>query len=185
MFFLIAGISNKSQSTYETPWRRAGRIGEEEVTQIIRMAMRDDDRLFTNVEISVEDKRTELDNVIVNKYGVFIIEAKNYSGTLSGDEDDNDWEKMHISGAGNMYCKTVENPIHQVKRHIFILSRYLDYYGAKTWVRGYTILVENNSPVESDYVLSDVNDVDVAVHTPDRERLTPQKIEKISRLLSD
>ena len=51
LFFLIAGISNKSQSTYETPWRRAGRIGEEEVTQIIRMAMRDDDRLFTNVEI--------------------------------------------------------------------------------------------------------------------------------------
>ena len=49
--------------------------GEAAAVKIIRSVMRDDDRLFTGVSIEYDGKKTELGNVIVNKYGVFIIEA--------------------------------------------------------------------------------------------------------------
>lgn len=73
---------------FEAPERKAGRAGEEKAANIIGSILRENDRLFTNVQISYEGKPAELDNVIVNKYGVFIIEVKNYNGTLVGNEDD-------------------------------------------------------------------------------------------------
>lgn len=57
-------------------------------TNLIREVLNEDDRLFTNVNIECDGMSAELDNVIVNSYGVFIIETKNYKGRLYGNEDD-------------------------------------------------------------------------------------------------
>ena len=73
---------------YVSPAYRAGRAGEAEATELIRSVLREDDRLFTGVNVAIDGKRTELDNVIVNPRGVFIIEVKTYSGTLKGSESD-------------------------------------------------------------------------------------------------
>ena len=55
---------------------------------LIREVLNEDDRLFTNVNIECDGMSAELDNVIVNSYGVFIIETKNCKGRLYGNEDD-------------------------------------------------------------------------------------------------
>lgn len=107
---------------FEEPDRRAGRIGEQKAADMICKVLRDDDRLFLNVKISLDDQRTELDNVIVNPHGVFIIEVKNYSGRLEGAETDYEWAKYHTTEVGNIYSKQVKNPIRQVKRQVYILS---------------------------------------------------------------
>lgn len=180
---IAAGHSDYSGSAYETPQRRAGRWGEKTATDIIKTVLRDDDYLYTNIEISFEGKPAELDNVIVNKYGVFIIEVKYYNGTLDGTEDDYEWTKYHITSAGNVYPKSVKNPIKQVKRQIYILAHFLDYYGTKVWVSGYAILIQGNSPVTSDYILSSVEDIDRAIHTPGRQRLNQKTIDSIRKLL--
>ncbi len=167
----------------EAPEKRAGRIGEQRAAKIISSILREDDRLFTNIQVSFENKTAELDNVIVNKYGVFIIEVKNYNGWLIGSEDDYEWTKYHVTDAGNTYSKTVKNPIRQVKRQVHILAKYLDYYGTKVWVEGYAILLHGNSPINSKYVLSSVSEIDRAIHTFGRDRLTKRNIEEISKLL--
>ena len=77
---------------------------------------------------------------------------KNYSGTLAGDADDFEWEKLHMSQGGNIYIKTVKNPIRQVKRQIYILAKYLDYYGVRTWVEGYVYMCDAESPVEDEHI---------------------------------
>ena len=61
--------NNKKPHTYE-PWvieapeKRAGRRGEHIATEIIKGVLREGDYLFTNISVSYDGKRTELDNVV-------------------------------------------------------------------------------------------------------------------------
>lgn len=170
---------------FESPKKRAGRYGEAFATNAIKSVLREDDLLFTNVQISYDGKPAELDNVVINKYGVFIIEVKNYNGKLSGTEDDYEWQKFHTTYSGNTYIKSVKNPIKQVKRQVYILANFLDYYGTRVWVKGFAFLVNQNSPVNNEYILSDTNDIDRAIHTSGRNMLNKATVEAISKLLSD
>ncbi len=162
----------------------AGMIGEEAAVRVIKTVLRADDRLFTNVSIEYDGKKAELDNVIVNRFGVFIIEVKNYKGRLVGGEDDFMWRKYKMTDAGNTYESSVKNPIKQVRRQVYVLAKYLEYYGIRVWVRGYAILLHGNSPVASDCLLRSKADIDRAVHTRDRAVLNADTIGKITKLLS-
>ena len=174
-----------SFSGWFTPeYEIVGKQGEQYAAQLIRSVLREGDRLFTNVQISFDGKPAELDNVVVNKYGVFIIEIKNYKGILVGEEDDYEWKKYKITDAGNTYEKTVKNPIKQVRRQIYVLARYLDYYGFKVWVKGYAILLQGNSPVESEYLLKSRVDIDRVIHTADRKTLSSDTVNAIIYILS-
>ena len=78
-----------------------------------------------------------------------------------------------------------ENPIRQVRRQIYVLARYLDYYGVPVWVRGCAYLLRGGSPVESPYLLADVSAIARAIHTPGRDRLTAATVSAICALLRD
>ncbi len=156
-----------------------------QATEIIKKCLNEEDKLFTNIAVFYDGKETELDNVIVNKYGVFIIEVKNYSGRLVGHEEDFEWTKYHTSESGITYPKTVKNPIKQVKRQIYILARHLEENGAKVWVNGYTLLLNNNSPVKSDYVLKSTKEIYSALHTADKSYLSAALIKKIIKIINN
>ena len=161
----------------------AGMRGEEIAKRVIGTVLREDDILLNNVSIEYDGNPAELDNVIVNKYGVFIIEVKNYSGKIVGSADDFEWLKYKTTDAGNIYEKSVKNPIKQVKRQIHILAKYLDYYGISVWVRGYAILLHDNSPVDSEYILTSIEEIDRKVHTADRRMLNSKTVTSIKSLL--
>ena len=128
---------------------------------------------------------TELDNVVINPKGVFIIEVKNLSGQLEGKENDKEWVKVKTTAAGNTYEKTVKNPIAQVKRQIYILANYLEACGVKVWIEGYVLFVRGTSPVSSIYILDDASEIDGAIHPDKAPVLKRGKMKKIERLLTD
>mgnify|MGYP004500179421 CR=1 FL=1 len=163
--------------------KRAGRQGEKIAVSAIESILTDKDYLFTNVSFSYDNRDAELDCVIVNNYGVFIFEVKNYIGVLYGNEEDFYWEKYKTTDNGNIYEKTVKNPIPQVKREIYLFANYLKRNGVDVWIKGYAILVQENSPIRSDYILCSVDEIDKAVHTKDRTVLSDNTIEKIKRLI--
>lgn len=169
--------------TFESASRRAGRHGEEVAAEMIRQVLREGDFLLTNIEISYDGKRAEIDCIIVNKFGVFIFEVKNYSGQLVGDEDDYEWQKIKITDSGNMYSKQVKNPIRQLKRQIYLLANYLQLHHIRVWVEGYVILLHQNSPVDSEYIISSPSDIDRAVHTKGKNHLYPKETQQIIALL--
>ena len=173
------GNDNKAIEEILHPERRAGKRGEEMATGIIRDELNEEDILLTNVEVVFQDKEAELDNVIINKYGVFIIEVKYYSGELAGDEDDYEWEKYHQSEGGCLYVKDVKNPIRQVRRQTWVLANYLRSQGIDVWVRGYVIMLGNNCPVDSEYVLTSRQEIREALHRPDRRRLSMRDIDAV------
>lgn len=172
-----------SGTMWETGERRYGRRGEQIAADIIRKVLRGDDVLYRNVSISFEGKPTELDTVVVNQYGVFIIEVKNYKGRLYGNEDDFEWQKYKDDGYGNTFEMRVKNPIKQVKRQTYILAQYLNYYGAKVWVEGYALLIHGNSPVKSRYILSSVEEIDAAIHTYPKRPPDHHTIARVKDLL--
>lgn len=169
--------------TFESASKRAGRRGEEIAAEIIRRVLREGDSLLTNIEITYDGRKAEMDCIIVNKFGVFIFEVKNYSGQLIGDEDDYEWQKIKITDGGNMYAKQVKNPIRQLKRQIYLLAHYLQHHRIKVWVEGYVILLHQNSPVDSGHIISSLTDIDRAIHTEGKNHLRPQEVGQIIALL--
>ncbi len=184
LFIFIFLISRLLGPRIESPEKRAGRMGERFATTIIREILRADDALLTNVRISAEGKQTELDNVIINSNGVYIIEVKNWTGELSGDEESYDWIQTKAT-YGGVYQKEVKNPIGQVKREIYILSKLLKENGLDVWIDGYVFFVEMNSPIISEYVLPTQGDINRAIHTPGRRKLNVSDQRLIIDILSE
>lgn len=148
--------------------------------------MNEKDLLFTNVDFSFDDRKAEIDNIIVNPYGIFIIETKNYVGEIEGKEDDYTWVKTKITPAGNIYQKTVLNPIKQVKRQIYLLANYIENFtGIRIWIKGYAYLINNNSPIENEFILQNVQNIDKAIHKKTKPQLNKTQISKIKDLLSE
>ena len=133
---VLVGLSNRDAdgTFFEPPQKRAGRYGEKYAASVIKSVLREGDTLLSNVSIAYDGRPAELDCVVVNKNGVFVIEVKNYVGVLFGKENEYEWKKYKKTAAGNVYEKTVKNPIKQVKRQVYILAKYLEYYGVDVWV---------------------------------------------------
>ena len=140
--------------------------------------------MLTNIKISFEERDAELDNVVINNRGVFIIEVKNYSGILIGDEDDFEWIKNKYTEAGNFYQKSVKNPIKQIKRQVYILSGYLKAHGFDVWIEGYVFFVEGNSPINSKYILNTQKDIDTVIHFGINNKLKKVDKERIVEFIS-
>jgi len=166
----------------EDPVERAGRRGEEVATDIISQVLTEDDILLTNVKISFERTRSEIDNMIINSHGVFIIEVKNYVGELVGGLDDYEWKKYKTTPGGDIYRKTVKNPIKQVKSQIYILSHILRQHKLDVWVDGYVILLERNSPVDDNMILESLSDIEKAIHRVGNQRLSEREISIITNI---
>ena len=177
------GSGPKTTFVFTPEWERVGKRGEEAVTRAIKTILHEDDRLLRNVSIEYDGKSAELDILIVNKYGVFIIEVKNYFGELFGNEDDFEWIKNKVTPAGMTYQQSVKNPIKQVRRQIYILSQLFKSNGIRVWIEGYVFFIEGNSPIESRYILKTQADIDIAIHGGGRNSIDEGTRERIRQLL--
>ena len=171
--------------TIENGRKRAGNRGEAIIFNQLKWLINDRDRVLTNVEVIYDHKKSELDCVIINENGVFIIEVKNFRGQLYGREEDNLWQKCKVSRRGNFYEDTVRNPVGQVKRHIYLLSHYLKSYGINVWIEGYVIFVNDNSPCKSEYILNDIDELELILHDKMRKQLNKKQMNQIFELLKN
>ena len=167
------------------PARAAGDRAEDAVAIRLKQKLYETDLLFTNVEIEYEGKKTEIDDLVVNRNGIFFIEVKYYSGTLYGEYEDREWTKLHRSGAGEEYYKKVKNPIYQVRRQEYLLSSYLKQFGIGDWVTGYVYFIENNSPISDDYILENLDEFISIIHRRSGSPLTKTRVDKISDLFAE
>lgn len=174
----------KADIHIESEKKRAGRHGERIATRVISEVLCEDDVLLTNVRLSFEGRQTELDNVVINNRGVFIIEVKNYNGVLAGGVDDYKWLKSKYTDYGNFYQNEVKNPIKQVKRQIYILKSILEKNGISVWVGGYAFLLNRNSLVESTYILKSRKEIHYAIHKGINNNLTDKQKKEIIEILS-
>ncbi|MBV1710060.1 MAG: NERD domain-containing protein [Erysipelothrix sp.] len=77
-------------------------------------------RIMANLYIPTEDGTTEIDVLYISSSGIYVIESKNYSGWIFGDEKARNWTAV-IYKTKNKFL----NPIWQNKKHIKYLSKVL------------------------------------------------------------
>ena len=88
--------------------------------------------ILNNVYVPRRDGQTsEIDLLYVTKKGIFVIESKNYSGYIFGDEERKNWTITYYAGKDWIGRKQVEkqqffNPIWQNRAHINSLNRFLN-----------------------------------------------------------
>lgn len=78
-------------------------------------------RLFKNVTLPTEDGTTQIDHVIVSRYGVFVIETKNMKGWIFGSPQQKNWTQK-IYRHTNLF----QNPLHQNYKHTQTLQSALE-----------------------------------------------------------
>ena len=155
---------------------RAGEEGEYLAASAIKSILFKDDWHTCNFEFSVDGREAECDILVVNSNGIFIFEVKNFSGSLFGYETDDIWEKVKESDSGNLYSKEIKNPIKQVRRQRWLLKELLGSYGIYDFrIDGYVLLVNANPHDESEYILTDLSEVERIIHTPVKHPLNKSK----------
>jgi hypothetical protein len=101
----------------------AGLDGELNTVQSLAV-LSDDYTIICNPKITTNNNFNELDNLIIGPNGIFIIETKNYVGTISGDVKDHDWIQERTV-RGKDITKDFYNPIMQVQQHGRRLEEFL------------------------------------------------------------
>ena len=96
-----------------------GKIGELRVSRIISR-LPDEYNVFNDVYLMVNGHSSQIDHVIISPYGIFVIETKNYSGTIYGSENAENWTQYLNR---NRYA--FRNPIKQNKSHVWAVKNTL------------------------------------------------------------
>lgn len=98
-----------------------GYIGEQRVNKLL-LKLGEGYTVFHDLYVEKEEGRTtQIDHVVVSKYGIFVIETKNYTGWIFGNEQQKNWTQTIYKNRQSFY-----NPILQNRTHIKALQRYLN-----------------------------------------------------------
>jgi len=140
--------------------------------------------LIKNVTLPTEDGTTQIDHIIVSKFGVFVVETKNMKGWIFGSPNQKTWTQKIYK-----HSSKFQNPLHQNYKHTKTLQSLLELSDAQlfsvivfvgdstfktdmpenvTYGKGYIRFIKSkNIPVLTD---SQVKDVTEKIKTG---RLTP------------
>lgn len=79
-------------------------------------------KIINDLMIETRDKLThQIDHIIVSKYGIFVIETKQYNGYIIGNDYDKKWT---IKSGNKKYY--INNPVHQNYGHIKAIKEVLE-----------------------------------------------------------
>ena len=83
-------------------------------------------RILRNVYIPHwQGHSTEIDLLLIHTTGFYVIESKNYSGEIYGDEGSRYWEARYPASRSSY---ELENPIRQNATHARALQQYISFY---------------------------------------------------------
>ena len=107
-FVLFA--SRPVESVFTTESKRFGNRGEKMAGSFLEKYLPDDYKIIQNKTITYGKLTREIDNIIVGKTGVFIVEVKNMKGEITGDYEDKKWKKIKTDDYSIEHEKEIDNP---------------------------------------------------------------------------
>ena len=123
--------------------RGRGLLGEMFVKRVIGKTKPGVKYVINDFKCRVADGKTsQIDHILINRGGVFVIETKNYSGRIYGSEKNQEWTQVLKYGK---IKNKLYNPIKQNKTHVFHVSNILgrkDIISAVVFVQGNTQYIE-------------------------------------------
>lgn len=90
-----------------------GYIGERLVIKKLNKLNKKKYKVINNLLIKTSKGSTQIDHIVISRYGMFIIETKNYKGIIRGSEYDDNWMQILFNKK-----EILRNPIKQNNGHI-------------------------------------------------------------------
>ena len=94
-----------------------GYIGEKLVSSRLSKLNKRKYKVINNFLLKTLRGTTQIDHIVISRYGVFVIETKNYKGIITGNEYDESWNQILFNNK-----EVLRNPIKQNNGHIKALK---------------------------------------------------------------
>ena len=106
-------------SVFKSRWLK-GIFGEFLVNRLLSKLPESDYTLIKDVTLPTSDGTTQVDHIVVSKYGIFVVETKNMKGWIFGSARQKQWtQKIY------RHSSKFQNPLHQNYKHIKALETLL------------------------------------------------------------
>ncbi len=99
-----------------------GWFGEHWAKEALDQLDKDKYTVLNDIMLAVNGKTYQIDHIVLSKYGIFVIETKQYNGYITGSKYDNKWVR-HFKGNETMYYP---NPIKQNYGHVKAVCDFLN-----------------------------------------------------------
>lgn len=171
---IIAAIAVTTlKKEYNNP-NRKGKQGEEIVSYWIGPTKENEQYVINNLYLkNQEGKSCQIDHIVINKNGIFVIETKNYSGIIYGNEERHYWTQS-LSYGRKKY--KLYNPVKQNAKHIYMLKKVTDI---KIPIRSIVVFTQGNiEQIQSENVYT-VRGMKEEINRSRGENITEEQMKKI------
>lgn len=94
ILFLLAFFALILVKAYCSSPRNKGKRGEQHIQKILAELPEEEYTTFNDVILKTSHGTTQIDHIVVSRYGVFVIETKNYRGEIYGNDDRDKWKQI-------------------------------------------------------------------------------------------
>ena len=179
VIILIAKLSGGF--TWHNPFHEhKGEIGERKVRDALNQCALPSDIILNDVIFTNPDNgmTSQIDHILISERGIFVIETKNYSGLIYGNDEWNEWTQSLN------YGKTINkfhSPVKQNKTHIYLVNKLLNN---RYPVSGLVVFVQGNTEhIQSDYVFT-LHGMQVNINHH-RNIFSPEEVQEIAARLQN
>lgn len=114
-------------------FRPTGNAGEWKVSnEITSLVTKNSEyHFFDNIILKTPDGTTEIDQIIISPYGIFVIETKNFKGWIFGNAYQKEWTQSLFTRTFGFfrYYSSIkykfQNPLHQNYKHVKAVEKFL------------------------------------------------------------
>ena len=160
--------------------RSKGSIGEHKVISFLSSSITQHHHLLNDITLSEgEDSFThQIDHILIHPHGVFLIETKNYKGTVLYDEDESGW---YIKSKSKTI--RISSPLRQNKGHLKALKKIL---GKDIPIIPVVTFSSNNAPYAGDENVINLDDLVLFIESCPYQRLLPNdEIDMLASVIED
>ena len=118
-----------------------GEVGEQRIVEELNYLDKTQYLVLNDVLLENNNYYSQIDHIIVSDYGIFVIETKNITGYISGEQYDNKWEVKL-----GKYIYYMQNPMTQNYSHIKALQELL---GLKKELFIPIVCISNNKEINT------------------------------------
>ncbi len=140
IFIIVIAIYLKKPET-------RGKRGENRVKQVIGDTIENEQYVINDLIIKSENTTSQIDHIVINPRGIFVIETKNYSGEIYGSENQREWTQVLAYGKVK---NKLYSPLKQNATHAYNVKRII----GKLPVYSLVVFVQNNTyHIQADNVI--------------------------------
>lgn len=133
-------------------------------------------RIINNIVIKTAyDRTSQIDHILINEYGIFVIETKNYDGLIFGNYESKFWNQY--IGVNNY---TFYNPIMQNETHIKRLKEVLQVeHSSQYKFHSVIVFIKNNAEDINEHNVINLSQLVDYINSFTVKTLTVDEIESV------